>query len=111
MGIQFIGASIVAGAVATLVSFLWPKMTRHPRPEALTRVYDVAVKTSIGSQIESVLGEETINMSEVVSSAASTAVSSVTTSAKLSVIQKMFESLTHDEKTTFRAEICSPPVE
>lgn len=111
MGIQFIGASIIAGTVMTLVSFLWPKVTTQPRPEVLTKIHDVVVQTPIGNRIEAVLGEQTINISSAVSSVANSVVTKATTSAKQSVILKMFDSLPDDEKDSFRAEICLPQVE
>lgn len=105
---QFIGAMIGTGVMVSLASLVWPKITNQPRPELLTRVHDVVVETSLGKNIEGVLGEQTVNMSEVVSSAANTAVTSVTTSAKQSVILKMFEFLSEDEQEEFRAKICTP---
>lgn len=105
---QFIGAMIGTGVMVSLASLVWPKITNQPRPELLTRVHDVVVETPLGKNIEGVLGEQTVNMSEIVSSAANTAVTSVTKSAKQSVILKMFESLSEDEQEEFRAQICTP---
>ena len=111
MGIQFIGVSVMTGVILALVSFLWPKVTNKPRPEALTKVRDIAVQTPLGREVENILGEQTSNVSEAISSAASSAVNSVTSNAKQSVMQKMFNVLSEDEKASFRADICSPSAE
>lgn len=105
---QFIGAALGASAMVTLASFVWPKVTSQPRPEALSKVYEVVSQTPIGQSIEQVLGDQTVDVQEIVASKAAEAVTSVTNSVKRNTVLKMFEALPDEEKAAFRAAICEP---
>ena len=71
---QFIGATIGASVMISVASLVWPKVTTSPRPEALSRVHDLVIQHPIGQQAERVLGVETVDVSQAISKAASSAV-------------------------------------
>ncbi len=121
---QFIGATIGASVVVTLASLLWPKVTREPRPEALSRVRDVVIQTQVGQQLAQVLGvtdetnAEPVNLGEVVTSGTNAALNTVAKSAQHAVTSRLLESLGKQfndlpqvEKEAFRAQVCEPPQE
>lgn len=123
MPFQFIGAALGTSVVVTLASFLWPKVTREPRPEALTKVREVVLHTQVGQNLAQVLGvtnesaAEPVNISDVVTTGTNAVVDSVTRSAQHAVtsrildsLGKQFNDLPEEEKASFRAQICVPPV-
>lgn len=119
---QFIGAAIGASVVISVTSLIWPRVTREPRPEALSRVREVVMQTQMGQGVAQVLGvaDETVAMpidvNSAVSHTATYVIDSVTKSAQRAVtsrliesIAKQFNELSEEDKASFRAQICVPP--
>lgn len=118
---QFIGAVIGGSMVMVFTSLLWPRITSEPRPEALTKIREITIETSVGQNLAAVLGvtdEAGItptNVNDVVTTGANVAIDAVTKSAQHAVTTrlmetfiKQFNDLSEDEKATFRAQICAP---
>lgn len=121
---QFIGAAIGGSIVIVFASLIWPKVTSDPRPEALTKVRDMAIQTSAGQNLAQVLGvtEESgitpTSVGDIVTVGTNAAIDAVTKSAQHAVttrilesLAKQFNDLPEDEKAAFRAEICQPVTE
>ena len=118
---QFIGAAIGGSVVVVFASLLWPRVTTQPRPEALTKVREMAIQTPAGLNLAQVLGVtdesgiQPTSINDVVTTGTNAAIDAVTKSAQHAVttrilesLGKQFNDLPEDEKATFRAQICAP---
>lgn len=118
---QFIGAAIGGSVVVVFASLLWPRVTSQPRPEALTKVREIAIQTPAGLNLAQVLGVtdesgiQPTSINDVVTTGTNAAIDTVTKSAQhavttriLETLGKQFNDLPEDEKATFRAQICVP---
>lgn len=118
---QFIGAAIGGSLVIVFASFIWPRVTTDPRPEALTKVREMAIETQAGYNLAQVLGVtdesgiQPTSIGEVVTNGTNAAIDAVTKSAQHAVttrilesLAKQFNDLPEEEKATFRAQICAP---
>ena len=118
---QFIGAVIGGSVVVVFASLLWPRITSEPRPEALSKVREMAIETPVGLNLAQVLGvtDETgitpTSVNDIVTTGTNAAIDAVTKSAQHAVttrimgsLAKQFNELPEDEKATFRAQICAP---
>lgn len=121
---QFIGAAIGGSVVVVFASLLWPRVTSQPRPEALTKVREIAIQTPAGLNLAQVLGVtdesgiQPTSINDVVTTGTNAAIDTVTKSAQhavttriLETLGKQFNDLPEDEKATFRAQICAPDQE
>lgn len=119
---QFIGATIGASVVISVMSLAWPRVTHEPRPEALSRVRELVIETQVGQGVAQVLGVadeaaiEPLDINSAVTSGATYVMDSVTRSAQHAVtarliesVVKQFNSLSEEDKASFRAQICAPP--
>jgi len=118
---QFIGAAIGGSVFVVFASLIWPRVTNQPRPEALTKVREIAIQTSAGHNLAQVLGVteessiQSTSIHDVVTTGTNAAIDAVTKSAQHAVTTKILESLGNqfnnlpeEEKQTFRAQICLP---
>lgn len=116
---QFIGAALGGAVVVVFASLLWPRVTTQPRPEALTKVREIAIETPAGKNLAQVLGVtdesgvQPTSINDVVTTGTNAAIDAVTKSAQhavtariLDTLGKQFQDLPEDEKATFRAQIC-----
>lgn len=119
---QFIGAAIGASVAISVTSLVWPRVTREPRPEALSRVREVVMQTQVGQGVAQVLGVadeavvQPLDVNSAVTSGATYVINSVTRSAQHAVtarliesVAKQFNELSEEDKASFRAQICVPP--
>ncbi len=119
---QFIGAAIGASVAISVTSLVWPRVTREPRPEALSRVREVVMQTQVGQGVAQVLGVadeavvQPLDVNSAVTSGATYIIDSVTKSAQHAVtarliesVAKQFNELSEEDKASFRAQICVPP--
>jgi len=69
--VQFILTLATTTIVVSGASLLWPKFTRNPSPEPLTKVREVVLQTDVGKQAAQILGVsdtqpvEPVNVSSV----------------------------------------------
>jgi len=118
---QFIGAAIGVGAMLSLTSLIWPRVTSDPRPPALSKVRDAVLTTGAGQQAAQVLGVtdesqvERLDVATLVTRGAESVLNSVTETVRHNATAKLmeslatqFETLPEDEKEAFRARICKP---
>lgn len=121
---QFVGAAIGASIVMTFASFLWPKVTSEPRPEALTRMRDVVIHTTMGQRLADVLGvsDETqvtqVSIGDTVTYGTNAVIDTISKSAQRAVTAKLletlgsqFNNLSEEDKIIFRTQICEPSVQ
>ena len=54
--VKFISVLGIVILLACAAALLWPRLTSNPRPEPLTRLHDLLVSTSVGSNAANVLG-------------------------------------------------------
>lgn len=119
--LQFLGAAFGAFAVVSFISIAWPRLSSDPRPEALTRVREAVIETSPGRSLSEVLGvtDETavspVSINSLVASGTNAAIDMVTKSTQKAVTGKIletlgtqFETLSEEDKASFRAKICTP---
>ncbi|MDO8451400.1 MAG: hypothetical protein Q7S76_00855 [bacterium] len=109
--------SLVAVGIGSLV---WPKLTANPRPEPLENVYDIVSKTSLGREIENVLGvtdqqETPVNIGSVAATLAGSAAhaleekaQSIVVSQALMQIANQFDNLPEDQKEQIQEALCKP---
>lgn len=118
---QFLGAALGAGVVISFISIAWPRISADPRPELLTKVRETVVETSPGRSLAEVLGvtDETgvspVSVSSLITTGTNAAVDMVTRSTQKAVTGKIletlgtqFETLSEEDKASFRAKICVP---
>ena len=80
--IKYILVAIAGAVVVSVVSFLWPKFTEKPQPQALEAVRNTVLGTEIGKSTAELLGVtdksvQPLNLSDTVSSVAGVVTSSV----------------------------------
>lgn len=96
---RFIVGLIVAVVLSAGVSLLWPKFTNRPRPDMLETVHDQVLGTEIGEQAAEALGVsddqavKPIDPKQVLSSASSTVVQTVTNVTQTFVTEKVTEQI------------------
>jgi hypothetical protein len=118
---QFLGAAIGATVIIAVISIAWPRLSADPRPEMLTKVREVVIETPPGRSFSEVLGvtDETgvtpVSVSTIITTGTNAAVDMVTKSTQKAVTEKIletlgsqFETLSEEEKASFRAKICAP---
>lgn len=119
--LQYIGVALGSVVFISVASFIWPKVTNQPRPDPLTQVREVVIKTSLGQQMANVLGvtDESditpVNPGTFVAKQTNNAVTAVQKSAQRAitsrVIQQLagqFDQLPEDQKQEFQKMICDP---
>lgn len=120
--LRFLIVLLIATGTIISISFFWPFLTLHPRPEVLVKVRDFVLSTSLGSSVANVLGVtdegsvQPINIGTIATEAVSGAVSSVreyTASALfLSAVRKLagqYNELRPDQQEEVRELICTLP--
>ena len=118
---QFVGAALGAGLMIAITSLVWPRITKDPRPDSLTKVRDVVLTTEVGKNAAQTLGVtnestvEPVSIATLVVDGAASALQGVAKTAGHTVtaqlvgsLAKQFDSLPEDEKETFRSQICQP---
>lgn len=121
MGLQFFAILLASSITVASGSLLWYKVTKSPRPQALTVVHDALLTTPWGKQAAHALGvtDESVIEPINVSSLAATIVSSVATNAEKQVqnvvahqvvtqISKQYDGLNAEQKKQLEELICKP---
>ena len=110
---------LAAGATVVIVSIGWTKFTDKPEPEALSKIRDIALETSVGTKVADVLGvsdDLQIDVSSVAGSlvgAVGNAVKSKATDIvihqAIEQISSQYNNLSSDQKKQIQELICKPP--
>jgi len=119
--IKFLAVFGIFALVISVVSIVWPRISKEKRPEALQKVNDMVIKTDFGSNLQNVLGLSVdttpvpINISSAAAGVASYVVSSVEKKAQDVVYQQVlqqffnqYQSMTPEKKKDIQDLICKP---
>lgn len=120
--VRFIIITFAALVVLGGISIIWPRIRKEPRPEFLSKVYQVSKKTDLGRKMENVLGVSTDKQIEpitiqnvtqsVLDSAQKSAqvyVQNIAVTYAVRQLVGMFNSLTPDQKNELKSIICITP--
>lgn len=116
--IRFIGAAVISSLTLVGGSIIWPKLTSQPRPELVEKVYDSVKETTLGVQVEALLGDtDQASLSGSVASVAGTVANQVAqdvqkksqefiTEKVVEEVLKRFETLPEKQQEQVRQSVC-----
>ena len=118
--IKFIFVLIMSGAVLSVASIAWPRLTSQPRPVPLEQVHTIVSGTQIGQSVAQVLGVTTpavqpIDPKQIFQSAVQTVVTTVERRTQEVVVENavkqlnnQFDQLPQEQKQQIQSIICKP---